>query len=98
MAMLGTDPLIFLAKCLVLFIYGTALIISIIFTLFINMFNRLNEILNLSFVSTKTLNPLESNIDFLNEWLIARNKVIGPVLILLSLWDTVILLRTLSQL
>jgi len=96
--MLSPDSLIFLAKYFVLFIYGAALIISIIFTFFINTFNRLNEILNVSFVSTKTLNPLESNVDFLNEWLIARNKVIGPILILLSLLDMVILLRALSHL
>ena len=96
--MLSPDSLISLVRYFVLFIYGAILIVSITFTFFINTFNRFNEILNISLVSKNRLNPLGGNINFFDEWLNARHKIIGPILILFSGWEMVMLFKILGQL
>lgn len=91
------DLFIILCKFIVLFIYGTICILSIIFTFAINTYIRLSEFLDLEFLSRKTTNPLERNIDFIEDWLISYNKIIGPLLILLSLWDIVMFFKVLNS-
>lgn len=92
--MLGTDPFVFLLKSLVLFIYGLIFAFSVIFTLSIESYRRLDEYLGMNFLTSRIINPIiESNINFLDEWLIKHHKIIGPLLILLSIIDTVMLLR-----
>jgi hypothetical protein len=92
------DLFIIAVKSIVLFIYGIIFIISIIFTFFIDAYNRLEGILNLEFGSAKIVNPLSKNIDFVNNWLIANNKIVGPVLILLSLADIFLLFGAINSL
>jgi len=96
--MLSPDSLIFLVRYSVLFIYGAILIVSITFTFFINTFNRFNEILNISLVSKSRLNPLGGNINFFDEWLHVNHKIIGPILIMLSGWEMIMLFKILGQL
>lgn len=90
----GSDLLfIILCKSIIFFIYGGVVIISVIFTLSVDTYIRINDLLNIMFSSQKTISPIEEDIDIIDDWLITHNKIIGPILALLSLLDIVILFR-----
>jgi len=89
---------IILSKSIVLFIYGGIVIVSIIFTLSIDAYIRINDLLSIEFLSQKTISPLEVDIDIIDDWLIAHNKIIGPMLTLFSLLDIAILFRVIDLL
>jgi hypothetical protein len=72
---------------LVIFIYGAICIISIIFTFFIDTYHKVDETLNLKIISGRALTPLEENINLIDNWLIEHHKIVGPILICLSLFD-----------
>ena len=71
----------------IIVIYGGIILICILFTFFLDKFERLNGILNLEFLSKKILTPLERNIGTFDDWLIAHNRVAGPALIFLAFLD-----------
>ena len=77
-----------LLTSIVLFIYGTVCIISIIFTFSIDTYSKISEKLNSEIISGRVIvDFLEKNIDWLDNWLVNNNKIVGPVLILLSIVD-----------
>ena len=92
------DAFVILCKLIVVFIYGSIFIISIIFTFFIDAYHRLEELLRLEFLSVRIVNPLVRNSNFVNDWLVAHNKIIGPMLILVSLWDIFSIFRFINLL
>jgi hypothetical protein len=87
------DFLIFFGQFVVLLIYGAIFIVSIIFTFFINTYNRIDEFLSSGFIMPKIMNPLERNIDLFDDWLVTHNKIIGPLLSFLSLIDIFLLFK-----
>ena len=93
------DSFAILCKSIAVFIYGSISILSIIFTFSIDTYNRLEGLLNLKYLFPKIIiNPLEKNVDFVNSWLIAHNKIIGPLLVFLSCLDIFILFRVIDLL
>ena len=71
---------------IVLFLnYSIICIISLIFTFSLKTYLKIDEQLNFDIFSSPTVNPLDRNIDWFNDWLIANNKIVGPVLIYLSI-------------
>ena len=65
--------------------YSIICIISLIFTFSLRTYLKIDEQLNFDIFSSPTINPLDRNIDRFNDWLIANNKIVGPVLIYLSI-------------
>ena len=65
--------------------YSIICIISLIFTFSLRTYLKIDERLNFDIFSSPTVNPLDRNIDWFNDWLIANNKIVGPVLIYLSI-------------
>ena len=96
--MLGADSFVIACKAIVLFIYGTTFIFSIIFTFFIDTYNVLNGFLSLDFLSYEKRSPLENDIYFFDDWLIAHHKIIGPILVIVSLLDLVMLFKIINVL
>ena len=90
---MNLDPFIILYELVVLFTYGSVTIICIIFTFFNETYQRLDEQLNLAFLSRRIITPLERNIQTFDDWLIVHHRTIGPVLIFLSLLDFFLLAR-----
>lgn len=90
------DLFIILCKFIVLFIYGTICILSIIFTFAIKAYIRLEDLLNMEFLSQGTMNPLKTEVNFINDWLLAHHKIIGPILICVSFLDIVMFFKILN--
>jgi len=71
---------------LVIFLnYSTICVVSLIFTFSLKIYLKIDDRLNFDIFSSPTVNPLDRNIDWFNNWLIANNKIVGPVLIYLSI-------------
>lgn len=73
---------------LIFFIYGSICIVSVIFTFSLETYCKIEARLNLDVFSTPViLNPLERNINWVDVWMLEHNKIIGPILTILSLVD-----------
>jgi len=92
------DFLVFFCKSLVILIYGGIATISAIFTFSIETYLRIDGILSLEFWTQKIMNPLEANINVVDDWLISHNTTIGPVLMFLSIVDISLLFRVIDTL
>jgi len=79
--------LYFLLSTIIFLIYGTICIISLIFTLSLDTYNNIDEKLNLEILSTQVVTVLDTNINFLEIWIMNHNKIVGPLLTALSLID-----------
>ncbi|MBU3958617.1 MAG: hypothetical protein KKE91_02010 [Candidatus Omnitrophica bacterium] len=85
-------------KFVIFFIYSAIFIISAIFTFSIDTYNRLDEFFKTELLSKKHMNPLDINIDFIDEWLNAHNRIVGLAMLLLSAFNLVILLKNIDVL
>lgn len=72
---------------IVVSIYVAICVLTVIFTFFLDLYLKLNDRLNLDLFRNNILNPLDMDIDFIENWLIKRHKIVGPFLIILSLVD-----------
>ena len=81
---MGFDMLL---NSIVFFIYSSVCIISIIFTFSLDTYIKINETLKLDIFSTPIITPLEIKMDWFNGWAMQHNKVLGPILIILSIID-----------
>lgn len=79
--------LYFLLSTIIFLIYGTICIISLIFTFSLDTYNNIDEKLNLEILSTQVVTVLDTNINFLEIWIMNHNKLVGPLLTALSLID-----------
>lgn len=70
--------------CIALFV------ISIIFTFFNDLYQRIDEKLNSVVIPGETRNVFERNIGWLDDWIIVNYKLVGPGLVLLSLLNAVL--------
>jgi len=76
-----------LLNSIVFFIYSSVCIISIIFTFSLDAYLKINEKLKLDIFSTPIITSLEIKIDWFDKWAMQHNKVLGPILIILSIID-----------
>lgn len=75
-----------LLRGLIFFVYGSIILISLIFSLSLDAYLKIENCFKSEIIPALiSLSPLEKNIDFLNDWLMCRNKVTGPILIFFSL-------------
>jgi len=68
-------------------IYGTICVISLIFTFSLETYNMIDEKLNLEIFSSHIVTILDTNINFIEVWIMNHNRVVGPLLTILSLID-----------
>jgi len=67
--------------------YGTICVISLIFTFSLETYNMIDEKLNLEIFSSHIVTILDTNINFMEVWIMNHNRVVGPLLTILSLID-----------
>ena len=84
---MGFDIFNLLLSSMLFFLYGSICVIAIIFTFSLDIYIKIDEMLKLDILSTRILTPLEININWLDNWMKSHNKILGPILILLSLID-----------
>ncbi len=80
-------------KFLILFIYGSTVIITMVFILSVKLYLCLDEALNLNFFVTKIISPagIYSNVLSIDSWFVAHNRIVGFFLLALSTWDLIML-------
>ena len=77
-----------LLNYIVFFTYGVACMLSIIFTFYLESYRKISEKLSSDIFQGPTIvGMLERDIDWLDNWLVKHNKMVGPILILLSIVD-----------
>jgi len=81
------DPFVITLNIIAFLIYSTICIISTIFTFSLDTYNKLDGFLKINIIKPHILTPLEMNIYYIDSWLMYNNKIVGPLLILLSLVD-----------
>jgi len=85
---MGFDAYDFILSAIVFSIYAPICLISIIFTFFLDTYIKIHETLNFPVFSTPIiLSPIERSIDWFDNWAMKNNKIIGPFLIILSIYD-----------
>jgi len=84
---MALDPFNLLLAASVFFVYGAICTVSMIFTFALDTYREIDAKIMSEIIPAKTLMPFEKNINRLDDWLIEHNKLIGPILILLSIID-----------
>jgi hypothetical protein len=88
--MAGIDLFELFLRGAVLLVYGSIIMVSTIFTFSLEAYRRLDECLGMGFFNERIISPvIEGNINAIDDWLIAHNRLIGPWLILISFIDIV---------
>lgn len=84
--------------CLLVFsVYGPICIVTIIFTFSLETYVKIHTALDFNVISTPIINPLERGIDWFDNWAISHHKIIGPILIVLSITDLKSLLELINS-
>ena len=72
----------------VFFIYGTVCVLCLVLTFSKDIYLKIEAFVDRGlFFRSQRVSFLEANISGLNNWLLERHRVVGPVLVLSSLWD-----------
>ena len=95
---MGYDNFNLLLSGFVFFVYASACIISVIFTLSLDTYRKIDEKLKMDIISSRIINPLDINIDWVDSFLMSNNKTVGPLLILLCTVDLKLLFNLISTL
>ncbi|MCX5714401.1 MAG: hypothetical protein NT033_06250 [Candidatus Omnitrophica bacterium] len=82
---MGSDEGRFLLTVLVYFIYGSSLVISILFTFFVEQYVKVEEILSFNLGQSSASANLGRTQNLFDLWMINHNKLVGPIMIILSL-------------
>ena len=88
---MGFDLIISLLRLFIVVTYGVICLINIIFSFFLDKYQRLNDLLEIEIFSSQTLTVLESNLNNIDEWFFAHHRVAGLILFFLSLFDAYML-------
>ena len=83
----GADMLYYILSTITFLIYGSVFIISLIFTISLDAYNKIDEKLNLVVFSEPIITILDANLDFFEVWLKNNNRIAGSVLVFLSVVD-----------
>ena len=81
------DFFTFFISAVIFFVYGVICMVSLIFTFSLDVYHKIDQVLKIDIISTRILTPIERNINVIDDWLMSNNKLVGPVLTLLSLID-----------
>ena len=81
-----------------LIVYGSACIISLIFTFSLDKYRDIEEKINFNFLPNTSVTPLDVNINILDAWLAEHNRIVGPILVLLSVLDLKFLITAIAYL
>jgi hypothetical protein len=92
------DVLVILLSGSIFLLYGSICSVGLIFTFALNLYHKIDNLLDLNIVRPKTLTPLEKNVYRIDDWLIAHNKIVGPLLTLLGLIDLKLSFNIINQL
>ncbi|MFH0826974.1 MAG: hypothetical protein V1923_03690 [Candidatus Omnitrophota bacterium] len=84
-----TDPFTLILSFFVTIICIVLCGIGVIFTFCLDIFVKWDKKANWWIIPSIILTPLEKNINSLDEWLKSKHKIVGPLLIILSLTDLV---------
>jgi len=76
-----------LLSTIIFLVYGTICVISLIFTFSLETYNKIDEKLNLEIFSSHIVTILDTNINFIEVWIMNHNRIFGPLLTILSLID-----------
>ncbi len=68
-------------------IYAAACVLSAVLTFSLELYRKIEDKLNLDIINSRIITPLERDVNSFNDWMLKNNKIIGPVLILLSIVD-----------
>jgi hypothetical protein len=82
---------------LVLFIYGPICIVAIIFTFSLGTYTKIHSALDFNVIYAPIINPLERGINWFDSWAMKHHRIIGPVLIFLSIVDLRLLLELINS-
>lgn len=80
-----TYPFSFILSIFVTFICAVVCGIGIVFTFFLDIYLKLDKKASWWIIPSFILTRLEENINCVDEWLKSKHKIIGPLLIILSL-------------
>ncbi|MCX5696821.1 MAG: hypothetical protein NTU54_02420 [Candidatus Omnitrophica bacterium] len=75
-----------LLTVLVYFVYGSTLIISVLFTFFVELYVKIEEVLSFNFTQSNSAN-LGNTQPLFDLWMINHNRLVGPIMIVLSLYN-----------
>jgi hypothetical protein len=75
-----------LLTVLVYFLYGATFVISVLFTFFLDLYLRIEEILSFNLTQSASAN-LGKTAHLFDLWMVNHNKLIGPLLIVLSAYN-----------
>ena len=92
------DPLLFLLSAWVFFIYSAICIISLIFTVSLSLYDRIDRKLGVDFLAKYAVNFFDRNVYAIDDWLKDHNRIVGPLLMLLSLIDLNLTFQAISKL
>ncbi len=92
------DPFNLMVSFLVFMIYAAVCGVATLFTFFMDAYIRLDEKLRLEVFRARALNPLEENIQGVDNWLMNHHKIVGPLLIVLSITDLKLMLDAIYKL
>lgn len=92
------DTTVILLKLIVIVLNSLCFIISIFFTFSRDIYNILDGFLSYDLFWHKKKISLEKNINALEDWLIARNKVVGFIMSIASLINILLLIKVIDYL
>ncbi len=78
---------------IIFLVYGATCAISISFAFSLQFFHKIEEKANLELFSSLRTNPLDTEIQTFDKWMRENNTFAGSLLIFLSLFDLISLLR-----
>lgn len=84
---MGFDTFNLLLSFTVFIVYAAVCGIAILFTFFLDIYLKIDEKLKLEVLTARVLTPLEANIQGLDGWLMGHHRIVGPLLIVLSMVD-----------
>ncbi|MCM8757577.1 MAG: hypothetical protein NC903_00750 [Candidatus Omnitrophica bacterium] len=72
---------------IIITIYLPTFILSLIFTLSIKLYQKIEEIVAIDIIPSALITPLDRNITTFNEWMIQNHKIVGPIMVILSFYN-----------
>ncbi|MFA5100523.1 MAG: hypothetical protein WC547_06550 [Candidatus Omnitrophota bacterium] len=88
------DPFSVICKAFVLIVFGVGLMLSVVFTVAINVFWEWEQkIEDVDMLSRRILDPIQRRIHWWEEWLVINHSFFGFCFMLCSLWEIVMLIK-----
>jgi hypothetical protein len=86
------DPFVVILKVFVLAVFGTGLVLSVVFTFAINSFLEWEQKFeDVDALSRRIMDPVDRQVHWCEEWLVANHSFFGFCFMLCALWETIML-------